>query len=218
MSRSPLPVGLASVDRRVRLLAILDVCDEVGMTPVLGFSVHAFAYLTDALAPVWDLPAMDAQLIKRKYRPFFPALQSDLDWLVGVGLVVVEHFEYMEDPSGAGWRLNASYSLNELPAMRILETARDYPSEARKLRFVREVVMAACGLGEETVSFLGGVDAAYSSGSVDFGDVLDLEREGTVNASAEAARRFRDLAGSGYGMSDAELVHLYVRHLYGKVA
>lgn len=102
-----LPDRLQAVERRLRLVVLLDTCAEVGLDPVSGHAIHALAYLSDALAPVWNLPVVETELLKRRHRPFFPALQADLDWLVGAGLVSVHKFSYERDEDGHGWRLVA---------------------------------------------------------------------------------------------------------------
>lgn len=211
------PARLEAVERRLRLLVILDTCGGVGLDPISGHALHALAYLTDALAPVWNLPVAEAELLKRRHRPFFPALQADLDWLVGAGLVLVHEFSYEPDEDRHGWRLAASYRLALEPATRVLVAAKGLPGLGTGVAFTREVVLASAGLGEVGVAQIGDVDAAYTSHLVDLGGVLDLD-DGRLNATASAAKRFGELVDPGYQISSAELVHLYVRHLYRRAA
>jgi hypothetical protein len=192
------------------------------MVPVTADTVHVLAYLTDALAPVWHLPIINAQLLKRDDRPFFPALQRDLDWLVGSGVLFVHDFDYAR-VDGEGWRLSASYSLNGDAARRVLQVSSELSSQRTTATFVREVVLAGSGLGDDELSAIGDIDAAYSSETTDIGGVLDLEtqrgetgKKSEVNRSAAVAVRLGELAGASFAMSDAELVHMYVRHLYSR--
>lgn len=214
-----LPLELRHVERRVRLIQVLATCSEVGMVPVAGDIVHVLAYLTDALAPVWHLPQMNAQLLKRDQRPFFPALQDDLDWLVGAGIVLVENFDYV-DVLGEGWRLSATYDIELEAARPVLDLSYELSSQQESANFVREVVLAASGLGDEELIAIGSLDAAYSSETTDVGEVLDLsteqqdDHEAEVNRSAAVAMRFGDIADNSLAMSNVELVHLYMRHLY----
>lgn len=196
------------------------------MSPIAGDVLHVLAYLTDALAPVWHLPIMDAQLLKRQHRPFFPALQADVDWLVGAGIVAVESFGYVEEgPTAGGWRLAATYSLLRGASEPILQLTQELAGQKRKSEFVREVVLAATGLGDDALARLGDLDAAYSEVRVDVGGVLDLatERpenpteEPRLNSTAAVAARFARLAGAEFELSAAEMVHLYVRHLYTRI-
>ena len=208
---------LQAIERRVRLLAILEACGDVGIDPVGGHAVHALAYLTDALAPVWHLPISEGQLLKRRHRPFFPALQADLDRLVGMGMVEVPRFAYERDDDGSGWRLDADYRLMRGLSDPVLSVASTLEGQRTRFSFVREVVRSAAGLGEFGVSRIGDVDASYTDALVDFNSVLEFgSREGS--ASVRAARRFEDFVGAEYPISSAELVHLYMRHLYSRAA
>src|ERR1700722_5033461 len=97
MSRSLLPVELQATERKLRLIAILDACSLVGLSPTSIATVHTIAYLADALAPVWNLPILDGQVLKRRLHPFFPRLQRDLDLLVGQGVVHVARVRYISN-------------------------------------------------------------------------------------------------------------------------
>ncbi|WP_409141903.1 hypothetical protein [Cellulosimicrobium sp. RS] len=222
MPNSLLPVELRQVERCTRLVQILSACAEVGMVPVTGAVVHVFAYLTDALAPVWHLPIVNAQLLKRESRPFFPVLQRDLDGLVGSGVVVVDALDYGRESSN-GWRLAAWYRLNADAARPVLELSSELDSQAASATFVREVVLAGSGLGDDELNAIGRLDAAYSNEITDIGEVLDLEtQEGgfgaraEVNQSAAVAVRLGELASASFVMSDSELIHMYIRHLYSR--
>ena len=99
-----------------------------------------------------------------------------------------------------------------------MSLARSYKRQARKLDFVREVVYAASGLGPSGIDDLGQVDAAYSDPLIDVGNVVDIDTEaGRANATARVALRFGELTQDSRELTDAELVHLYVRHLYARM-
>lgn len=218
MTDTLLPAELKVVQRRLRVIAILDACARAGITPTPSKTIHVLAYLTDALAPVWHLPIMDEQLLKLHDRPFFPALQQDIDALVGCGVIEVHAFDYDFDESlESGWRLKADYLLNGSIAKRILDRAEEFEGQRRGVAFVREVVFAASGLGEQGLDNIGNLDAAYSNQLIHLGSVIDLSPEGDrQNASAAVARRFQGLTTSA-DLSEAELVHLYLRHLYTRM-
>lgn len=222
MHRAPLPSELRRTERKTRLSLILSACEEVGMVPIAGSTIHALAYLTDALAPVWRLPISNAQLLKRETRPFFPELQRELDHLVGLGVVLVDSLKYAPEGS-RGWRLAATYHLNEESIQGTLNLAAELQSQAPIASFVREVVLAATGLGDDELNSIGVLDAAYSDVTTGIGEVLNLEEdpaelggETRINDSAAVANRFEDLAGANLNLSSAELIHLYVRHLYSR--
>ena len=66
---------------------------------------------------------------------------------------------------------------NQSSRARVLSVARSYELQARKLKFVREVVYAASGLGLDGIDDLGQIDAAYSDPRVDVGGVVDIDTE-----------------------------------------
>jgi hypothetical protein len=208
----------ASIQRRVRLLTLLRAAADVGLDPLSVDTLHALAYLTDALAPVWHLPPLDPAVLKRASRPFFPVLQRDLDALVGQGLVEVVRFGYVSPDEGSSWRLSAEFRLVPHTAGPVLSVVDAFDEQVTKAVFVREVVYAASGLGRDGVDSIGILDAAYSDPLVDVGGVLDMGgREGLPNASAAAARGFAFAAGPDRHLSEPELIHLYVRHLYARM-
>jgi hypothetical protein len=218
MTRQLLPVELQRTERQLRLIAILDSCRSVGLSPTSVTTLHTIAYLADALAPVWHLPILDGQMLKRRRHLFFPSLQRDLDLLVGQGVVHVSRVRYVPSEEGHGWRLDAHYALESEFSERILSVARSYELQARKLKFIREVVYAASGLGTDGIDDLGRIDAAYSDPLVDIGGVVNIDSEaGRANATAQVALRFAKLTQDSRDFTAPELVHLYVRHLYARM-
>lgn len=217
MTARLLPVELQRTERRLRLITILDSCRRGGLSPVNIATVHGIAYLADALAPVWHLPILDGQILKQN-RPFFPALQADLDSLVGQGVVHVARLTYQFDRDDQSWRLDADYVLAPTWADRILGTASQFEEQAKRIRFVREVTFAASGLGPAGIEDVGLIDAAYSNPQVDLGGIVDIDPDsGQQNATASVALRFADLTQDMGTLTDSELVHLYVRHLYSRM-
>src|SRR5260370_41554412 len=123
MTRQLLPVELQRTERKLRLVAILDSCRLVGLSPTSVTILHTIAYLTDALAPVWHLPILDGQILKRRQHLFFPSLQRDLDLLVGHGVVQVSRVRYVSSEEESGWRLDAYYALESEFSTRVLSVA-----------------------------------------------------------------------------------------------
>lgn len=199
--------------RSVRLLSILRCAEESGLDPIPGSAIHTIAYLADALSPVWGLPILDAQVLKQSVRPNFPGLQRDLDALVGRGLVEVESVAIARHASD-GWSTRATFSLTPLadPSLQLIVNSSYF---GRHFEFVREVTFAAAGLGPDGLADIGTVDASYADSFA--GSVIDL---GEPNASglstASVAKRFRELAPESE-LTDAQLVHLYLRHLYSRL-
>lgn len=205
-----------SLKRQIRLLSILSSAEDAGMVPLPVSSVHMIAYFADVLAPVWDLPVLDSVILKRVRRPFFPRLQADLDSLVGLGVVEVTRFNYVL--ANGEWRIDADYNLNPQLSDRVLAEIRRYPQQAEGIEFVREVVYAVSGFGITGIDNLGSADAAYSDPYVDVGGIINVsDRDGEPNASARVALRFRELVQGARALSDSEIIHLYVRHLYSRM-
>ena len=212
MNTHLLPLELRDVERQLRILAILTASEELGLVPLPVDALHAIAYFTDALAPVWNIPVIDGRILKR-HRPYYPALQADLDRLVGLGVTVIEdvHYAQAEDES---WRLAGSYRLNHSFADPILVCAESMAQQAQGLRFVREVVFATSGLGVSGVSEASAVDATYSDPLIDIGGMIDVAPDDELNTTTRVALRFGHLVS---GLSTAEMTNLYVRQLYARM-
>jgi hypothetical protein len=216
MRRPVLPPNLRDVERQMRLIGILDASRRSGMTPLGVRPLHAIAYFADALAPVWDLPVIDGQILKR-VSLYYPRLQTDLDGLVGRGVVLVDSVSHVQLLDGS-WRPEGRYQLNSEFAGRILEAVHQFPGPSRELLFVQEVVFALCGLGVEAIGRANDGDAMYSDPLVAIGGLIDVDQDEGVNATAQVAMRFGSLLNRpDYRLSDGELINLYVRQLYARV-
>src|SRR5437762_5002289 len=75
--------------RRARIILMLDAAERLSITPLRAIRLHAFAYLSDVLSPVWQLPSFDGKILKIDGGPYYPDLQQDIDRLVVLGLVRV---------------------------------------------------------------------------------------------------------------------------------
>lgn len=215
MSSVLLPSDLKQVARRLRIVAILDGADRLGISPLGLLSLHSIAYFADALAPVWNLPIMDGQVLKRR-QPYYPSLQEDLDRLVGQGVVDVRSVTYTETDPGS-WLLDAQYYLRREFSDPILQVAGSFVHQASELAFVREVVYATSGLGNEGVEKATAVDATYADPLVDIGGMIEVDPEDSLNLTAGVALRFGQLLGRDADLSTAEMVNLYVRRLYSRM-
>ncbi|MEY2452401.1 MAG: hypothetical protein QOD92_1975 [Acidimicrobiaceae bacterium] len=211
-------VTLRDMQRKLRLIAILDSAVAAGLSPMPLAQLHTIAYLADALSPVWHLRIVDAQLLKQRDGPISPVLQRDVDLMVGRGVAIASAVRYVPTDDDA-WRLDARYSLNPEFGARILDAASAFETHAAHFAFVREVVFAVSGLGASHVESLAAADAAYSDPVVDVGALLDIEsRKTTSNRSAEVALRFGDLVSPEVDLASAEKIHLYVRALYERLS
>jgi hypothetical protein len=208
---------LDHVRRQLRVVAILHAAERAGLTPLATRPFHTIAYFADALAPVWGLRILDAQLLKQRDGPLSPTFQRDVDRLVGRGVVIPYQVTHRPDRDG-NWRLDASYELNHSFADPILQTVTSFESFADELAFVREVVYAISGLGELELVDASTSDAAYADELVAFGGLLDLSaRDRRPNATARVALRFGELLQADLKLESAEMLHLYVRELYRRL-
>jgi hypothetical protein len=211
------PMNIDRIRRYVRVIAILDASNRAGLAPVPVANVHLLAYLVDALSPVWGLRILDAQLLRRGEGPISTSLQSDIDRLVGMGIVRAASVGHLRDSSGT-WRLQADYQVNERFTSPILEVASSFPAQARELSLVDEVVLTAGTIGRASLIEASQADAAYSDLLVDIGGLVDLDSFGDrVNRTAQVALRFGQLLEARANLSNGEMTHLYLRELENRV-
>lgn len=200
----------------MRLLSLLDAADSAGLVPVPIVRLHAFAYLANVLAPVWDIRAMDGKILKRRGGPFYPALQRDLDHLVAAGMVRLSSLGYEEDEDGR-WRLDAAYELNRDLAANAVDYVRQHNVEGHGRVFLQELAYALSALSEEDLDAVVGEDATYSDDLVTEGNVVDFAEWRDTNYSANAATYFERVMPGGAFPTPGEKLHLYVRHLYRRM-
>ena len=210
---------LQEIRRQLRIIAILSACRETDLIPLPAQQLHVIAYFADALAPVWGLRIIDAQLLKRESGPMSPLLQRDLDRLVGRGVVLANSVRHLIDRDG-DWRLEANYELSSIFADRIITTVRRFEPQVAHFDFVREVVYAMSGLGLLGISAASASDASYSDELIDFGGLIDIAGvpgDSSSNPTVRVARRFSELLDPNVKLTSAEMVHLYVRELHTRM-
>ena len=78
---------LKAIRQRCRLLMIMSALERVGIAPVSMDKLHAFAYLSDVLSPVWGFLPYDGTVLKIEEGPHYAELQSEIDALVILGLI-----------------------------------------------------------------------------------------------------------------------------------
>jgi hypothetical protein len=178
--------------------------------------LHAFAYMANVLAPIWDLPAFDGKILKRRGGPFYPSLQMDLDRLVGRGVAVVSRLGHVPTEEGR-WRLEGSYRLNRDFARGVLAQLDTYPDERRLRSFIRELAFALSALSDDELVAAVGADATYVDSRTSSGNVIDFGEWRDANYSEAVARRFVPLIPGGGNATVGEQLHLYARHLQRRV-
>jgi hypothetical protein len=197
----------ASLYRRAWVLLVLHHAEQFGRTPISKLDLHALTYLTNVLAPVFDVLAPDRAVMKSPVAPFYPAVQWDIDRLVVWGFV---------DLVSAGERVSIgspSYgcaSRGRELALRLRTIPRLRAAEP----FIAEV-MEALALGETETSGLARVDATYGV-VVPGGTVIDYgewDPASTFNFSLRTTEAFEGTAGQTRDFSPRDRVHLYMRYL-----
>ena len=206
---------IGALRRRVRLVILLDAAEAAGLVPIKILWLHAFAYLSNVLAPVWDLPVLEGAVLKRQGGPFYPELQQDLDRLVGIGVADLSRIGHVQDESGR-WRLEGAYRLNRRFAKPIVATLQEFEEESRLGTFVLELGYALSALSDEDLDKAVAEDATYSDQMISNDNVIDFESRSAKNYSATAAHEFSRIVPGGNATS-GEKLHLYVRHLHRRI-
>lgn len=202
--------------RRIRLLILLQAAESAGLVPIPILQLHTFAYLSNVLSQVWDLPPIDGKVLKRNGSPFYPSIQHELDLLVGAGLVIVSDIGHVKDQDNR-WRLEGKYRLNFGMAQRVLSRIEDFPEEKKISIFAKELAYALSALSDEEFGLAMGQDATYSDPMVAVGNVIDFAEWRNVNYSATAANLFKTKIVDGPTISAGEQLHMYVRHLHRRM-
>jgi hypothetical protein len=210
--KQPSPSQVAIIRRQLRLIVLLDAAEGAGLIPMSILRLHTFAYLANVLAPVWDMPAQDGKVLKRRGGPFYPALQKDLDRLVGMGIAVISDLGYSLDESKR-WRLEGCYKLNRKLADQIIDKARQFEDEELSSNFIRELAFALSALSDEELDRAMTEDATYSDPLIGVGNVVDFDEWRRLNYTANAASELGDLMPNGTQATLGERLHFYVRHL-----
>lgn len=198
----------------VRVLSLLDSLAAAGLAPSSTRALHELAYLANVLAPVFDLPPLDATLLKRKAGPYYPELQQTIDRLVGRGLVEAINLRYELDDIEDRYRISASYRLRRAVVCDALRRFRElYLVEAQ---FLDELAVAYSALSDTEQGHVATGDAQYADVSVDINNVIDFGQwvSAEKNFSHNAAMTF----APGQSLPPAERLHLYLDHLQQRVA
>jgi hypothetical protein len=196
--------------RHVLIVGLFDALDRAGLRPVSASQLHTLWYLLNALAPAWRLQPFDAALLKTDRQPYFPSIQSDIDRLVGMGMLVVTRLIPGTDRN----RLQGLFSLNRSFADPVLSAMYEIEEESNILRFLDEVVQASNRLTQTEQKVALAKDATYGDQSVDTGSVIDLGEWLTHDRSTPTAEVLEVIEKvSGRNMLPAELMEIYIDHL-----
>jgi hypothetical protein len=204
-----------SIKRQIRLIVLLDAAEGAGLVPLGVVRLHAFAYLSNVLAPVWDMEPLDGKLLKRQGSPFYPDLQGDLDRLVGLGVAMISGLGHVLE--NGRWRLEGRFRLHRRFADPIIAQLAEYDDERRLATFIQELAFAISAFSDDDLDSAVSEDATYSDSLVMPGSVIDFDEWRHVNYSANAAQYFDYVLPDAGNSTPGEKLHLYVRHLQRRV-
>jgi hypothetical protein len=207
---------LASIRHSIRLVILMEAAENAGAAPIRILHLHTLAYLSNVLAPVWDMPALEGKVLKRHGGPFYPMLQRDLDSLVGRGVALISGLDHVRDEDKR-WRLEGSYRLNRVFADPILDGLLRFAEEQRLVSFIRELALAISALSDDDLHDTTKEDATYSDPLIAIGNVVDFGEWRMKNYTANAANKFDQLLPGGDRATRGEKLHLYVRHLQARM-
>jgi hypothetical protein len=200
------------IHRRLRILFLVDAAEKALMAPVTTTTIHLMAYLTNVLAPVWEVPVLDGKLLKKGEGPFYPELQADADAMVGQGLLLQSKLDYVLNVDNQ-WRLQGVYTVNHSLADRLLDFVENFEDEHALRVFCTEVAYSLSALVSEQIQGFSRQDATYGDPLTDFGSVIDFAEWMNRNFASNAAIQLGELLPSGSRTTPAEKIHSYVRHL-----
>lgn len=195
---------------RGRLLQMLAALERVEGAPIDTTTLHAFAFFANVLSPLWDLHPLEGSVLKQSGSPYFPALQRELDCLVGLGFVEVVSLQ-KGDADGV---LQATFRLAHERAFPVLEVMRGLPDEASAEEFLTELADAFIEIRPDRRDDAAEVDAAYSDPAVAEGRIVDFAEwvSPTLgNAAWNTAQQFQRYVPVGVTLSRAEKLVMYMR-------
>jgi len=202
--------------RRAWVMSILDAAARAGLTPIVQTLVHRAAFLSNALAPVYDVDVENGLVTRWKRGPFFPELQWDLDRLAAMGLARFDRIRHEKDEGG--WWFEVRYGLGPR-SDEFIAASSTIAGFARVHRFHRELLAAIASLPDADRDDAALSDANYAN-TVDAADdehetVIDFGQWTERNFSTRAARAIDDQVTGLPGFDPRSRVHLYLRYLAG---
>lgn len=149
------------------------------MTPIAAQKLHALAYLSDVLSPVWGLVAFDPVALKTGREPFFGRFQDELDDLIILGLLEVTTFDYGPPESvggGTGIQLNARYQLRYSSSYLepLIAHIRQDEELGVRLKFFISLAAAISRLPDNVIAEAATKDAAWDNADIPTNDVVEF--------------------------------------------
>jgi hypothetical protein len=197
---------------RARLLQIIAALEGAGGTPISNRDLHAFAYLTNVLSPVWEVEPLERSVLKDRDGPRSSALEHELDLCVGAGLIVVDALK--PDPENP-LRLDATYRLNARAVRPVLAAISILPDQENISAYLNELAFAFLEISPNQRDDAALQDATWSNPAIADGRIVDFgERlKKSINPTYNAAETFQTFAPEGVTLNKAEKLLMYVRLL-----
>lgn len=207
--------SLEARKRPIRVLALLDALADASIFEAPLRVVHELAYLSNVLAPVFELTPFSASLLKRQGGPYYPELQETIDMLVGRGMVLASGIRYEPVPEEKRYRLHANYRINRKLAEPVLVAYREVFGDTGEPFFIGELCAAYSMLADQELGRAFRFDARYADEDVDNNEVIDFGQwvnAVSANFSRNAAMSFRP----GEPLQPAERIFMYIQHVQRK--
>lgn len=199
---------------QTRLVQMFRALERVGGTPIDTKTLHSFAFFANVLTPLWDLDPMEGSVLKDEGTPYFPALEKELDALVGIGIVRVVLLQITTDESAAFGGIEAHFVLDTAAAKVVTDLFPILPDEAKLEQFMLELAASFIEIRPDRRDDAAIFDAAYSDPSVAQGRVVDFAEwvsATTGNPAWNTTQQFQQYAPAGVTLSDAEKLAMYMR-------
>ena len=219
---------LRSIRQRSRLLMIMSALERVGIAPVTMAKLHAFAYLSDVLSPIWGFLPYDGSVLKIEEGPHYADLQTEIDALVVLGLINVLDLSYrMTGRDGA--RIDGRYELrfesdhlsDILDKLGATPTADPLdPRDIVRNRYLLELAAAMAALPDDEIDKAAQFDATYADPALSYSNIIQLDRgveSRSANKSIDITQRFEDFLPEDSTLSPGEKVYLYASYLGKKI-
>jgi hypothetical protein len=201
------PAGLFAQHRLLQMLRALDLA---GACPISLSAIHSFAYFTDVLSPLWNLPSPDNGVLKNSQGPFYDTIQKQLDLLIAAGAVTVEQFEYEEAKDEKAW-LEAQISLPSSMATELDDLVNLFPDDRKRFPFLCELALAFSEIRPDKQDDAALVDATYSDPRYNENRVIDISNERTKTATLRVTEKFQEYSDDGQPLTKAQKLLLYMR-------
>jgi hypothetical protein len=203
---------IRSVFSQVRLLQIFSALERAGALPATVSDVHAFAFFSNVMSPLWSLEPLEGAVLKLAGGPYYPFLQKELDHLVGMGFLEIDNL-YLARPLSGVAQLSPTFRLVPRAAAAVVEKIEVLPDEVETLRFLTELAFSFASIKRDDRVAAAIKDATFSNPAIsdnriiDFGEWNDPERS---DASVRAANRFQKYAPAGITLNRAEKLSMYM--------